>query len=360
MGIHTIKIENFKSIREAEVQLKPLNILIGANGVGKSNFISFFKLLNRICEEKLQVYVAQHGKADNFLYFGRKKSDYLGGEIIFNNDYENAYKFNLIPNDRNTFIIDWETSKYYSYYSKRYKDWNISSGTEESKLRFYDGKEGDFLRGCLNQFKIFHFHDTGFNSKIKQPCKVNDNVSLNEDGGNIAAFLYKLQEKEPKILLKIEQAVRFVAPFFERFFLKPDELDTKYIELRWTEKGSEQLFDAHNFSDGTLRMICLATLLLQPEKPSTIIIDEPELGLHPSAIVYLAALLKKAALDSQVIVSTQSVNLVSEFEAKDIIVVDREKNQSIFSRLHNETLKDWLEDYSLGELWEKNVIGGRP
>ncbi len=354
MGIHTIKIENFKSIRSAEVVLRPLNVLIGANGVGKSNFISFFKLLNRICEEKLQVYVAQHGKADNFLYFGRKKSDFLRGEIIFDNAYNNGYHFELVTTDRNSFIFNDERSKYNS------QSWSVSAGTGESELRNYDGFEKKYLRILLNQLKIFHFHDTSFNSKIKQPCKVNDNVVLYEDGSNIAAFLYKLQEKEPKILQQIEQAIRFVAPFFDRFFLKPDELDSRYIELRWSEKSAEQLFDAHNFSDGTLRMICLATLLLQPEKPMTIIIDEPELGLHPSAIIYLAAMLKKAAFNSQIIISTQSVNLVSEFEAQDIIVVERKQNQSVFTRLNNEKLEDWLTDYSLGELWEKNVIGGRP
>ena len=355
MGIYAIKIENYKSIQSAEILMKPINILIGSNGSGKSNFINFFKLLQRIREQKLQSYVNQHGKADNFLYFGRKKSDFLGGKITFDSTpHNNAYEFNLIPTQNNGFIFDAERSKYND------KSWNFNSGTEESQLKNYDGFEGDYLREFIQQFKIFQFHDTGFNSRMKQPCKLNDNVALNEDGSNIAAFLYKLQEKHPKSLKKIEQAIRFIAPFFDSFLLAPDELDHKYIELRWTENGEEQLFDAHNLSDGTLRMICLSTLLLQPEKPLTIIIGEPELGLHPSAITYLAAMLKKASFHSQIIVSTQSVNLVSEFQAQDIIVVERQNNQSAFKRLENESLEGWLEEYSLGELWEKNIIGGRP
>jgi predicted ATPase len=132
------------------------------------------------------------------------------------------------------------------------------------------------------------------------------------------------------------------------------------IEIEWTERESDVPMKAHQLSDGTIRFMCIAALLLQPDPPTTIIIDEPELGLHPYAITVLAGLLKSASKRVQVIVSTQSVPLVNEFEADDLIVVDREENQSVFRRPDPTALKDWLEEYSLGELWEKNVFGGRP
>lgn len=356
MGIHSIRIQNFKSIRDlGDLQLKPLNILIGGNGSGKSNFINFFKFVNRLYERGQKVYVNQHGKADNFLYFGRKKSDFLYGKITFDNSHNNEYEFRMVPTNKNDLIFDFERSNYGFN-----KSWQIASGNDESDLKNYTGYEGAYLRGNMSRFKVFHFHDTGFNSRIKQPSTINDNAYLHEDGGNLPAFLYVLQEKYSKTFRKIEGILRLIAPFFDRFYLHPDELNAQFIELRWLEKGSEQLFDAHNMSDGTLRMICLLTLLLQPKPPNTIIIDEPELGLHPSAIQHLTELMKAASLTTQLIVSTQSVNLISEFDSSDILVVDRKDNQSTFSRLDTEQLEIWLDDYNIGELWEKNVIGGNP
>jgi predicted ATPase len=191
--------------------------------------------------------------------------------------------------------------------------------------------------------------------------ELNDNRSLRENGRNLAAFLYYLQQKHPQSFQRIENQIRSVAPFFDRFDLEPDRLNETQIELRWLEKGSDAYFNAYDLSDGTLRFMALTTLLMQAELPKTIIIDEPELGLHPFAINKLAAMIKRAAAQgSQVIVSTQSVGLIDNFEPEDIITVDREDDQSVFRRFDSEELKEWLEDYTLGELWNKNVIGARP
>lgn len=355
MGIHTVRIQNFKSIRDSgELEIRPMNVLIGANGVGKSNFIGFFKLLNRIYERQLSFYVAQNGRADNFLHFGRKRSDFLGGEIIFEREQAvgKKYGFILRPNHTSDLIFSEEWSNY------THSDRPVAppSSAESGHLFHQD----DYLSECMRSFKIFHFHDTGFNSKIKQPSNSTDYAYLHEDGGNLAAFLYLLQEKHPAHFKMIVRTVQSIAPFFDRFFLQPDEINGQQIFLRWLEKGSEQMFTAHNLSDGTLRMMCLCTLLLQPNLPSTIIIDEPELGLHPFAIEKLAAMLKSASQQTQVIVSTQSVNLLNHFEAEDVIVVERQDNQSVFHRLDSDELAEWLEEYSLSDLWDKNVLGGRP
>lgn len=360
MGIHSIHIQNFKSVKDSGIVLfKPINVLIGANGAGKSNFISFFKFLNKIYEQELQLYTAQNGRADNFLFFGQKYSSFLRGSITFDNEWYNGYDFTLIPDASGNFIFSREFSEY--------SHPNLNSvpigggGNTESSIKTDGGYRNAHLITELKRLKIFHFHDTGFNSKIKQPGNTHDYAFLQEDGSNLAAFLYRLQESSIQNFKMIEKVIQSIAPFFGGFYLQPDEINPQQIYLRWREKGFEQLFTAHNLSDGTLRMICLTTLLLQPTPPATIIIDEPELGLHPFAITKLAGLLQSVPETTQIIISTQSVNLVNEFNADDIIVVEREQNhETIFKRQSEKALSIWLKDYSMGELWEKNVLGGRP
>ena len=360
MGIEKIRIQNFKSINDSGfIEIQPINVLIGANGVGKSNFISFFKFLSKIYQQQLQLYVGQNGRANNFLHFGRKKSKFIGGEIVFNNDWNNGYVFELVPTQNDNFIF----SKEQSNFQQPQQGKNIlpyGDGHEESVIKTDEGFRNKHLKTHLGSFKIFHFHDTSSEAQVKQFCNSTDYAFFREDGGNLAAFLYRIQEKEPRCFKMIERMIRSIAPFFDSFCLQPDEINENQIQLIWLEHGSDQIFNAHNLSDGTLRMMCLTTLLLQPNPPETIIIDEPELGLHPFAIQKLAAMLKNASIDAQIIISTQSVNLINHFNARDIIVVERQNNQSIFKRLDENNLSEWLEDYSLGDLWEKNILGGRP
>ena len=154
--------------------------------------------------------------------------------------------------------------------------------------------------------------------------------------------------------------MRQIAPFFEEFRLAPSKLNENKIRLEWKEKGSDAYFNASSLSDGTLRFICLATLLLQPQLPAVVLLDEPELGLHPAAVTLLADLLGSAATRTQVIVATHSVTLVNQFEPDSVWTVDREDNQSVFRHLSQTDMSAWLNDYGLGELWEKNVLGARP
>ncbi|MFA7013683.1 MAG: AAA family ATPase, partial [Desulfobacterales bacterium] len=119
-------------------------------------------------------------------------------------------------------------------------------------------------------------------------------------------------------------------------------------------------FQPWQLSDGTIRFICLAAALLQPSPPATVVIDEPELGLHPFALDVLAGLFRDASERTQLVVSTQSAGLLNHFEPDDVIVVDRELGASRFRRLDASSLAAWLEDFSLGELWQKNVFDGGP
>lgn len=352
--LQNIKIEGYKSIKKMDLKLSPINILIGSNGVGKSNFISFFKLVNNIYEQRLQQYSLKSG-VDNLLHYGRKNTNEIIGHLDFG---KNAYSFTLLPSDEGTLFIGREDSilPKQTQYKKSYYDENI----KESLIKVSSTERNKYLREHLESYKIYHFHDTSSTAPLRKSANINDNRLLRAEGDNLPAFLYYLQEKHPKHFKIIEMVIQSVFPFFDRFELAPFFLDENTIELEWFEKEHpEHPFYARHLSDGTLRFIALATLFLQPNLPKTIIIDEPELGLHPFAISKLSGLIKKASVDSQIIIASQSVNLVNEFSADDIIVANREDNQTVYKRQSEESLKSWLEDYSIGELWEKNVIGGR-
>jgi len=355
--INQISIKNFKSIQDLNLQLLPLNILIGANGAGKSNFISFFKFLNNLYAQQLQSYVAEHAGAENILHFGLKNSHNLVSNIEFDN--KNIYYFTLKPTNEGNLYFEKEGTRFKAY-DVFWDDVPITDSNKESKL--IELKQGRYyyVNSYMQSFKIFHFHDTSNTAKIKQKSNIDDNSFLRENGQNLAAYLYFLQEKHPKDFKKIEKTIQSIAPFFDRFVLQPDRIREDQIRLEWQEKNSDMYLNATHLSDGTLRFMALATLLLQPNLPKVIIIDEPELGLHPFAINKLAGLIKKASAQSQIIIATQSVNLIDNFEPEDIITVDRKEGQSVFQRQSSETLKDWLTEYSIGDLWNKNVIGGRP
>jgi predicted ATPase len=247
--------------------------------------------------------------------------------------------------------------------------WNLAGETEiggghfETKAKSGTNTGIDkYVLPAMRQWRVYHFHDTSDSAYVKQAQGINDNLYLRPDGRNLAAFLYSLHSNQLESYQRIIKTIRLVAPFFGDFCLRPSPQNNELIELEWVEQGQDIPFKAHHLSDGTLRFICLATVFLQPSsfQPKTILVDEPELGLHPYAITILASLIHSTAIEKQVIVSTQSVELLNEFNVEDVIVVDRQEGKSIFRRLNQEDLHEWLENYSLGELWKKNLIGGRP
>ena len=354
-----IKITNYKSIQNLDLELSALNVFIGANGSGKSNFISVFKFLNYLIEGNLQTYTAERGGADTILHFGRKHSEDMSFSLSFQNGI-NGYECRLAAGAEDNFFFIKEVAW---FHNKAYPNplmESLGQGHLESKISAKATPISYYVLGHLESWKLYHFHDTSDSAKVKQTGDLEDNRFPRPDARNLAAFLYRLEQTHKDHFDNIQDAIRLVAPFFDRFNLQPLELNPDKIRLEWLEKGSDSYFNASVFSDGTLRFICMATLLLQPQLPSVILIDEPELGLHPSAISVLANLLQSAAQRTQVLISTQSVTLVNQFEPQDVVVVEREEGQSVFRRLDGADMTTWLDDYSLGDLWEKNVIGGRP
>lgn len=360
-----IKINGFKSILSQELEFGPLSILIGANGAGKTNLISLFTFLRHLSEGKLQSYIEQNGFASNFFHFGPKHTNQIHLDIEIGS---NSYNATL---EHASFFDSLTFSQEHCTYDGSKKAFSIKGSKGESGLLPGSNVDSEYVskytRKYLSQCRVYHFHDTGPTAAFKRASDLNAIDYLYSDAGNIAAFLYYLKNSSDsdciKSYRKIIKAIQTVAPFFHDFYLEPrgSEGDEKII-LKWIHKEHEDPFSANQLSDGTARFICMATLFLQPEyfRPKTIVLDEPELGLHPASLEVLADIVKHTSKNSQVICSTQSVTFANQFSPDNFIVVDQSKGVSSYKRLNPQDLEVWLEDYGMGDIWNKNLIGGRP
>ena len=359
-----ITVKGFKSIAEAEkLSLGPVTVLIGPNGSGKSNFIEVFSFLNAVGAGHLRDYVIRAGGADRILHFGSRVTKEMQIGVSFAKEV-GRYDIDLVPNASDELIPHTESLSFWHEMgaAPSYDEIVRGDGTEAGISKDAPSRGISFIRRHLDSWRLYHFQDTGVDSPMKKMAHVNDNRYLRSNGSNLASFLYLIRSRHEDAYDAITAAVRQVAPFFEDFILEPLRQDPSKIFLEWEHKGTDAYFDASSLSDGTLRFMALATLFLQPRKyrPSIILVDEPELGMHPFAITLLASLMKHASAESQVIVSTQSSLLLDHFEPEQVLVAEREDGSTRFNRLEASELAPWLDDYSLGQLWEKNELGGRP
>jgi len=355
-ALDKLTIKGFKSIKSLEdFELGKLNIMIGGNGAGKSNFVDLFRLLRAMMDENLATHIMTQGGCDEYLFDGPKCTTRIEILLKFKNYFK--YSCSLLPTVDEKFIIEKEKFGAHEFFGG-FESNLIEAKNDESSI---ERRDDEHLYQLISNFTVYHFHDTSSTAPMRRFEITADNMRLRPNASNIAPFLLELQKDKPKFYSEIVETVKLVTPFFDDFILKSKTKGEKEtVNLSWKQKGSDYPMQPYHFSDGTIRFICLATSLLQPDPPSTIVIDEPELGLHPYAIEILAELIKAASKKMQVIVSTQSPPLIDNFSVEDIIVVTREKGASTFKRLKAEELSHWLEDYSLGDLWRKNIVAGGP
>ncbi|MEZ4868283.1 MAG: AAA family ATPase [Caldilineaceae bacterium] len=355
--------KGFKSIRTlTDFELQPLNIFIGANGAGKSNLLDFFRLLRNIVDGNLNDYIRNSGGISDLLFNGRKVTPRMEFEARFG---PRGYRFQLEPSPLETAALTGE-ARYYQHGATGW--WELGDSPDGKSLLVKEieskSKESQYSRPVYNaiaSWQIYHFHDTSANAPMRHYEIVQDHQQLRYNAANLAPYLLRLRTQAPAAYQEILAAIRLVMPFFNDFLLMIEEFGEKrMVNLAWQQVGSDYPMQPYHLSDGSIRFICLATALLQPQPPSAIIIDEPELGLHPYAIEILAELLQTTATRTQVVVATQSPALVDHFRPEQIVVVNREQGASTFKRLDADNLAAWLQDYSLGELWRKNVIAGGP
>ncbi len=362
-ALDKLTIKGFKSIKDLEnFKLNNLNIIVGANGAGKSNFISFFKMLRALIDGKLNKYASDNGGVGDILFDGRKVTEEMEFETHFG---IRGFKFKIIPTVNDTCLIEDEAR----YYKKGGTGWWIlgtshddtSIMVKEATGKCPDTQYSKFIYEAIASWQIYHFHDTSSNASMRHYEIIQDCKTLRTDASNIAPFLLNLRKNDNITYKRIVNAIRLVTPFFDDFCLDVQKFgESEKVRLSWQQKGSDFPMQPYHLSDGSIRFICLATALLQPNLPATIIFDEPEIGLHPGAIAILAELIESTATETQVIVATQSPALMDYFAIEDIVVVKRKDGASTFERLKEENFNYWLEEYTIGELWSKDVIAGGP
>lgn len=371
-AIQSLSIHHFKSIRRLQrLKLDPINVLIGANGAGKSNFVSFFTFMADVVNQRLQAHIEELGGAKRIISADCSPEECFSAIVTFR---AGALIFiaNATEDDRLQLLYE----KFvppdvdpHNAYSKMHEYYHRHKGELESKLRNLTVQGGqltleeELALTAVSLWRVYHFHDVGADAAVKRYCSLADSRILNRDASNLGAVLYRLRREEPEHYGFIRSTIQLAVPYFEDFVFKPREMpgsDEPQIKIRWQQKDVPHTYGVDQFSDGTLRFICLATALLQPNPPATMIFDEPELGLHPSAIALLTSMMFSIAQDTQILVSTQSSTMLSRFTPENVLIVEQRDGSSKFRRLESGELDMWLDEYSLGQLWEKNILGGRP
>lgn len=366
LRLRKLEIRGYKSIpfqHPLKLEFGDINILLGANGAGKSNIISFFKMLGYMMSGAMQKHIAEEGTNQQFLYYGSKKTPTMSASLSFKDDEVcDTYSFSLTSAVPNRLIISSEEIEWVPKPQQQPLKFQLKSDFNESALVDSSKKTEQFVRYLLGGCKVYQFSDSSKESALRQYSSVESAHYLQSEGNNLASFLLFLKNNYPDSFKRITRYVRMVVPQFYEFYLEPER---GYISLRWKDSSAnDYVFTSHQLSDGSIRFIALATLLLQPFQtmPFVIIIDEPELGLHPFAIGQLNEMIRDASLHAQIIMATQSPEILDGFPADDVTIIERdpEIDGTIARKLSEADYKHWLEEYTLSELWNKNVLGGRP
>ncbi|MCY4542999.1 MAG: AAA family ATPase [Rhodobacteraceae bacterium] len=373
--LKSIKIRGFRSLRDVALSnLGHATILVGANGSGKSNFMRFFEMMRWTLKSRsLGKFIALHGGADDQLYRGSKKSLVMHAELsLGTNQGRVDYRFTLARAHPDRLVFAEEECRFSQRDRPTLANWTSLGGGGHREALIVDAahsKSGHaevnkttaraivhLLRNCA----VHQFHDTSDTSHFKRLWDVEDNNALLSNGGNLAAVLYRLEHEDHGRFKNICRHISRVLPVFDRF-----QIEESYgkVLLRWKARGADETSGAHLTSDGSLRFFALVTLLNLPREmlPDVLLLDGPELGLHPTAVALIGSMIKSISLDVQVIVATQSPLLLDFFDLDEIVVLEAEDGATTFRRLANDRYRAWLEDgFASGELWQKNLIGGWP
>lgn len=371
--IDSVRIRGFRSLADVALENIPdTTVLIGANGSGKSNFIRFFEMMSWMLRvRRLAEFVARHGGASDQLFGGSRRTPRIEAELSLRTDAGlNDYRFALTHGHPDRFFFTEEAFRFSGKGFGQPAEWQyLDSGHDEARIveaaqakagAAINRKTASVVVHLLRNCAAFQFHDTSHSSHIKQDCDIGDNKTLRTHGGNLAPILYRLEHEDVERFDLICRYIGRILPVFDRF-----ELEESYgkTSLRWRLKGMDGSLGAHLTSDGSLRFFALVTLLNLPEEmlPDVLLLDEPELGLHPAAVTLVAEMIKALATERQVIVATQSPLLVDAFDLDEIVVAELRNERTEFQRLDPNDYRQWLADaYTTGELWQKNLIGGRP
>ena len=372
-AIESVHIRGFRSLANVEVNDIPnAAVFIGANGSGKSNFIRFFEMMSwMLRSRRLAEFVEKQGGADDQLFGGNRVTPRIEAEIRMRTDAgRNDYKFSLSHAHPDRFFFSEECFRFNRDDRPSEAPWvPLGSAHEEARIveaaqavgpQDFNPTTASVIVNLLRECSVYQFHDTSDSSNFKKRCDIEDNIRLRSDGGNLAAILHRLEREDIKRFELINKQISRILPVFDRF-----EIEESYgkVLLRWKGKEKSKTFGAHLTSDGSLRFFALATLLNLPSGmlPDILLLDEPELGLHPAAVSLVGGMIKSLAVDRQIIIATQSPLLVDSFGLDEIFVLELQEGRTKFRKLKPDDYQAWLDDsFTPGELWQKNLLGGRP
>ena len=370
--IDSVHIRGFRSLADVEINGLPrAAVLIGANGSGKSNFIRFFEMMSWMISRRLNEFIQRQGGADDQLFGGSKVSPHMDATLAMRTEVgQYDYRFTLAHAHPDRLIFTDEAFRFSLNNHPTEAAWqHIGSGHPEARLiEVQDASEPvgvnrttaeNLSVWLLRTCSVYQFHDTSDGSSFKKRWDAEDSDYLRSDGGNLAAILLRLEREDIQRFEMICRHIGRVLPVFDRFQI---EESYRKVLLRWKAKGMDKTFGAHLTSDGSLRFFALVTLLnLPPEMlPAVILLDEPELGLHPAAVTLVGGMIKSLSRERQVIVATQSPLFVDTFSLDEIVVLELQDGRTEVRRLDENEYRHWLDDYTTGELWQKNLLGGSP
>lgn len=379
MGLTKIHAEGFRSLRSVDLELGPVTVLIGANGSGKSNLLTLLQMVPLMRTQSLQRFVEERGRASSFLHYGPTVSSQMSVSLDFEERSRTRYSATLGYTAQDTFVFLREACETLGAGTASSSAVELGSGHRESRLEGSASPCVQEVREAIARMSFFHFHDTSLTSLLRAPSRAEDARYLRSNGSNLASYLLALRtsatSSDKAAYERIHHLLRQVAPFVKE--LAPTLLGRSgmpaeavhesgdvaglKVRLDWIDER-DGIFGPHQLSDGTLRALALVTALSQPHDrlPGFLSIDEPELGLHPSALHLLVELVRSISHRSQVLLATQSPALLDHFEPEEVVVAELEQGGSCFRRLDRKELQAWLQEYSLSEIYDKNIIGGRP
>jgi len=325
-----LSVSGFKSLEKIKFGFRTINALIGANGAGKSNLIDALRMLVHMMDAsgQLRGFVGINGGASRLLHFGAKVTQ----RIEFELDLRSAtsarvlrYRAKLALAKDETLIFESEECRLDEQDHPESVRWDqlrgdsLGSGHSESRLNRTATEKSQAILKIIRGIRIFQFRDTSYTSALRLNSDFHDTRFVREFGGQLPTVLKRIKQQDGRRYDLICGFIRMIYPTFHAFEFLP--VGETAIRLGWRERMSDYVFDVSQASDGTLRFFALATILLSDpvELPSILVIDEPELGLHPSALAVLADMIRIAAAHCQIILATQSPLLIDQFELGDIV-----------------------------------------
>jgi len=379
MFISRLRVHGFKRLQHMEVGLSDLTVLVGPNSSGKTALLEAVRVLSRSADRALAQAVADLGGMVAVMSRGgdglgphfalrvpvtssrvalyeltlrtvqsthEVETEELWSGLAGVEHADLAFGFGLLHGVR---VVDPEL-----------RGWDPRLGLERQETLLSDRPPGgswvDELRAALASIAFYGPVDAGPDAPIRLPQQVRPARLPRPSGEYLASTLQYKRSRDRWMFDRLEGVLRTAYPGFEGLDFEPVAAGS--IMLTWSERG--KVYYANELSEGTLRFLLLASLLLTTELPALVLIDEPEVSLHPELLCLLSDLLQDASSRTQLLVATQSPELISWLKPEQIVVLDLDDEGWCQATPGDQlNLEDWLKDYTLGQLWTKGVIGGR-